>query len=220
MASVTARLRLALCSPCCAAVGNVPPFGHRCRLPVIVDSSVEGYASCYAGGGSDSAEIFIAVPELLRASAATVADISRPTEAAAAAAAQDLRRQEQRAVAAAALPLPWQAGQELVELEGVVANRRKIARLLLFANLVPLGMGANPGQQPGEAGAGAAGAAPAAAAAPGTAAFLRRLWRHPDTGAPCEVQLIMGKTLERRLGRWVGADGLEGEVAGAAPRHG
>ena len=39
---------------------------------------------------------------------------------------------------------------------------------------------------------------------PGTAASLRRLWRHPVTGTAAEVQLILGKTLEQKLGGWVG----------------
>lgn len=38
---------------------------------------------------------------------------------------------------------------------------------------------------------------------PGTAAYVRRLWRHPEGGRPAEVQLIMGATLERTLGRCV-----------------
>lgn len=178
------------------AVGTVPPFGHRRQLPVLVDAAITAYATCYAGGGSENAEIFLSVPELLRASAATVADVSKP--GAAAPAGEEAAAQRQRAAAAAAaLPMPWQPGQEEVELLGVVAHRRKIAKLLLFANLVPLDTG---GMGDGADGnAGAAEAPPPAAH--GTAAFLRRLWRHPGTGAPCEVQLIMGKTLERRLGR-------------------
>jgi hypothetical protein len=36
----------------------------------------------------------------------------------------------------------------------------------------------------------------------GRATYMRRLWRHPEhAGAVCEVQLILGKTLERSLGR-------------------
>lgn len=153
------------------AVGNVPPFGHRRQLPVIVDTSVTAYTSCYAGGGSEDAELLLAVPELLRAARATVADICRsgpdssgssstagtlssPGSSAtssldsssagslpASAAEEDgaaCERQEAAAVAAAAMPLPWEPGQVDVTIEGVVAHRRKIARLLLFANLVPL----------------------------------------------------------------------------------
>jgi hypothetical protein len=36
---------------------------------------------------------------------------------------------------------------------------------------------------------------------PEQASYMRRLWRNPDTGRPLEVQLILGKTLERALGR-------------------
>ncbi|KAL4436993.1 hypothetical protein ABPG75_004132 [Micractinium tetrahymenae] len=193
---------------CGYTVGNVPPFGHRRRLPVLVDSAVATYATCYAGGGSDEAEIFLTVPELLRASASTVADISKPSEpagAAAAAAEEAMTAQQQVAAAAAALPLPWRAGQEQVELCGVIAHRRKIAKLLMFANLVPFEAaspagGGDSSRDPASSAAPAPAQAPAPPAAHGTAAFLRRLWRHPETGAPCEVQLIMGKTLELRLG--------------------
>lgn len=177
-------------------MGTVPPFGHSRQLPVLVDSAITAYATCYAGAGSEDAEIFLEVPELLQASAATVADVSKPG-AAAAEAGEAAPLRQQAAAAAAALPLPWQPGQEQVELLGVIAHRRKIAKLLLFANLVPLG-----GSVAGGFDGGAEPASAVAPAARGTSAFLRRLWRHPVTGAPCEVQLIMGQTLERRLGRW------------------
>jgi hypothetical protein len=42
-----------------------------------------------------------------------------------------------------------------------------------------------------------AGALPA----DGRAAYLRRQWGHPASGEPAEVQLIVGKTVERALGR-------------------
>ena len=134
----------AACCPPLRAVGNVPPFGHRRALPVIVDSSVTAFASCYAGGGSDAAEILLSVPELLRATGATVADISLPGRAGgtssglpgslpssncdlppaqAGKAAAATRLEGAAAVAAAALPLPWQPGQTEVTIEGVVAHR-------------------------------------------------------------------------------------------------
>lgn len=129
---------------------------------MIADSAITAYTSCYAGSGADDAEVLVAVPELLRAAAATVADICVPGSAPRSSSSGGLwsssppasvpasvpapaeeeqagaQRQEAAATAAAALPLPWQAGQVEVTLEGVVAHRRKIARLLLFANLVPL----------------------------------------------------------------------------------
>ena len=210
-----------------AAVGNVPPFGHRQQLPVIVDSSVAAYARCYAGGGSEGEEILISVPELLRAAAATLADVSRPQGSTEADAARSEQRAAVAAAAAAALPVPYLAGQGEVVIQGVVAHRRKISRLLLFANLVPV-EAATPAPAPVPPGAPEEGPGPAAAAPPappGTAAYLRRLWRHPETGEPCEVQLIMGKTLERRLGRCVcvcgggggGDRGAAGHCMGALP---
>ncbi len=62
----------------------------------------------------------------------------------------------------------------------------RIAKLLLFSVLVPETVPALPEQ----------------------ASYMRRLWRSPATGGPLEVQLIMGKTLERSLGRWVLAMGM------------
>lgn len=113
------------------------------------------------------------------------------------------------------------------------ARRRKIARLLLFANLVPLepveqaaaaapaspkvcegcllgraflpaGAPARPllGSAPCQAGmAVRARAAVPAPPQPGTASYMRRLWRSPDSGQPTEVQLILGATLGRNMGR-------------------
>eukprot|EP00775_Hariotina_reticulata_P007955 gene7955-8153_t len=72
------------------------------------------------------------------------------------------------------LPLPWAPGSSEVELIGVVAQRRRIARLLLFCSLVPEVVPPLPGD--------------------GTASYLRRLWQDP-------VQVICGKTMERSLGR-------------------
>lgn len=138
-------------APCCAqlhtaalsrlpAVGNVPPFGHRRPLPVIVDTSVTAYQTCYAGGGSEDAEVFLSVRELLRATGGTVADIAAasslstssgsngselPHAAVGTAAAEGSADQRLVAVAAAAasLPLPWQPGQEEVVLQGIIAHR-------------------------------------------------------------------------------------------------
>lgn len=59
----------------------------------------------------------------------------------------------------------------------------RIAKLLLFSVLVPETVPALPEQT----------------------SYMRRLWRSPATGRPLEVQLIMGKTLERSLGRWAPA---------------
>lgn len=74
----------------------------------------------------------------------------------------------------------------------------RIAKLLLFATLVPESVPALP--------------------ADGTAAYVRRLWRHPVTHMPCEVQLIMGKTIERQL-VGIGRAGVGVECARAALRR-
>lgn len=147
------RLRMvpaaALQELCGYDLGGVPPLGHSPRLPVIVDSSVERYATCYAGGGSERTELLISVAELLRASGATVADITSSSsgssgsgsgsgDSAAWHSGSGAAAPGEEAAATATLPLPWQPGAVDVTLEGVVAHRRKIARLLLFANLVPL----------------------------------------------------------------------------------
>lgn len=73
---------------------------------------------------------------------------------------------------------------------GVSPLPYRIAKLLQFVVVVPEDVPALP---PGN-----------------QAAYLRRLWCHPDQGTPCEVQLIMGKTLERNL-----VSGLTGKV----PQH-
>jgi hypothetical protein len=181
-------------------VGNVPPFGHRTRLPVIIDAAVAAFAHCYAGGGSDAAEIFIAVPELLRAAVATVADISMPATTSSgggtdpssnngssqSALAEAAAEQRAAAVAAAAaLPLPWHPGaggeEEEVTLEGVVAHKRKIARLLLFAHLVPFSALVNSSiDSPAAGGGGGQGRAVAMAPA---AAVAAAQGRHPTCAA-------------------------------------
>ena len=53
------------------AAGGVPPFGHRTRLPVLIDANIlnlrERYAGViYAGGGDDRTMMRLTVDELLR----------------------------------------------------------------------------------------------------------------------------------------------------------
>lgn len=230
---------------CGYSVGSVPPFGHRRRLPVIVDSAVTAYAACYAGGGSEDAELAMSVQELVRAAGATVADISLTSSAAAkhsgsaawhvvhsggsgpadAGAGGDgdaPRGGGAVAVAvagaqAAALPEPWQAGEVDVTIEGLIAQRRKIAKVLLFANLVPLDAAAGSGGAASSGTNGSTGSKDPSSGGTGSttragsATFLRRLWRHPESGEACEVQLILGRTVEHALGRWVGWVWLPGQ---------
>ncbi len=106
----------------------------------------------YGGGGDPDKEIEVAVPDLLSYAAATVADIAAGPAVAAAAAAPS----------GASLPLPWARGSEAVSVVAVVAQRRRIAKLLQFVNLVPEEVPGLPRD--------------------GQAVYLRKLWRNPDTG--------------------------------------
>ncbi|KXZ47560.1 hypothetical protein GPECTOR_34g719 [Gonium pectorale] len=158
---------------------------HRRPVRTLIDASVTRLAIVYGGGGDPDQELRVAVPDLLQYSAGAVAPVA-DGPALEPAATQP---------AGAGLPLPWARGSESVSLVAVVAQRRRIAKLLQFANLVPEHV---PDLPPD-----------------GQAVYLRKLWRNPDTGADCggttlavaagglpvEVQLIMGKTLERNLGR-------------------
>ena len=61
--------------------GGVPPFGHRTRLPVLVDSAVVALRDRYAdrifgGGGDDRTMLEMSVSELLRVLEPEVLDLS------------------------------------------------------------------------------------------------------------------------------------------------
>ncbi|MBK8046012.1 MAG: YbaK/EbsC family protein [Anaerolineales bacterium] len=63
--------------------GGVPPFGHRTRLPVLVDATIlalrERYAGIvYGGGGDDQTMMELTVDELLNVTGATVLAVSLP----------------------------------------------------------------------------------------------------------------------------------------------
>lgn len=69
------RVRLASAEVVLAVLGypagGVPPFGHRTKVPVIVDAALLGLqaghrATVYGGGGDDSTMLEITVAELLR----------------------------------------------------------------------------------------------------------------------------------------------------------
>ncbi len=52
--------------------GGVPPFGHRTRMPVLIDARVLSLPVVYGGGGNDRTMVCIAPEELVRATGATV----------------------------------------------------------------------------------------------------------------------------------------------------
>ena len=57
-------------------VGSMPPFGHRTRLPTLVDAAVTGMEEIFGGGGGIDAMMRLTPDELLRVTAPQVLDIS------------------------------------------------------------------------------------------------------------------------------------------------
>ena len=65
------------------AAGGVPPFGHRTRLPVLIDAGVltlrERYGGViYGGGGDDHSMLRLTVDELLRVTGGEVMPLNQP----------------------------------------------------------------------------------------------------------------------------------------------
>jgi Cys-tRNA(Pro)/Cys-tRNA(Cys) deacylase len=56
-------------------VGGISPFGGRRRLGVIIDAAVRDHVTVYVSGGRRGLDICVAVDDLIRICAATVADI-------------------------------------------------------------------------------------------------------------------------------------------------
>jgi len=57
-------------------VGSMPPFGHRVRLPTLVDAGVGGLDVVYGGGGGVQAMMRLTAAELLRVMRAQVRELS------------------------------------------------------------------------------------------------------------------------------------------------
>lgn len=53
-------------------VGAMPPFGHKTRLPTIVDPGVVAQAEIYGGGGEVNAMLRLTPAELLRVTGAEI----------------------------------------------------------------------------------------------------------------------------------------------------
>jgi prolyl-tRNA editing enzyme YbaK/EbsC (Cys-tRNA(Pro) deacylase) len=161
-------------------VGQVPPFGHREPLYTLIDQCVTSHSHVVFG---DNLEYVLLTTELLRAANGKVVSVSLAAAAAAAATGNAEEGGDQ--IKATTLPAPWVSGAQAVSLTGIIAQKRKIANLLLFLSIVPPTSSSTRDSRP----------------PPATSAYVRRVWAHPETSEPCEVQLILGKTLERRLGR-------------------
>lgn len=61
-------------------VGTVPPFGHKMRLPTIIESQVMAQDVVYAGGGDINALMRLTTDELLRVSAGMIVSLPHPSD--------------------------------------------------------------------------------------------------------------------------------------------
>jgi prolyl-tRNA editing enzyme YbaK/EbsC (Cys-tRNA(Pro) deacylase) len=61
-------------------VGTVPPFGHRQRLPTIVEARVMAQDEIYAGGGAINALMRLTTEELLRVCQAEIVSLPHPSD--------------------------------------------------------------------------------------------------------------------------------------------
>ena len=59
-------------------VGGISPLGHRSRLPVVVDATVEGLVRVYVSAGRRGLQVSLAPADLVAVTAARVAPIGRP----------------------------------------------------------------------------------------------------------------------------------------------
>ena len=81
LAAITGLARLRLASPEVALAvtgypaGGTPPIGHRERFPVVVDSRVAAQPWGWAGGGRKELMVRIATADIVRLTAAQVADV-------------------------------------------------------------------------------------------------------------------------------------------------
>lgn len=57
-------------------VGSMPPFGHRRPLRTLLDATAASLETVYGGGGGIDAMMRVAPAELIRATAAEIADLS------------------------------------------------------------------------------------------------------------------------------------------------
>lgn len=174
---------------CGFAAGNVPPFGHRRPLETVVDETLVLRSSVAFG---ENLEFVVPTAEMLRLSKGSVAPIGRSRASMACAANSGVNSLQQcRNLERLQLPSPWPAGCHAAVVEGIIAQKRQMARLLVFLTIVPM-----------------SSASDWTSDRSNLASFVRRQWSHPDAGlrtvsspSPCEVQIICGKTIERSLGR-------------------
>lgn len=117
-------------------VGCVPPIGHVRVLPTIVDAAVAATNHIAGGGGALDMQLLAPTAVLLHLAAAHVGDVVAQR-----AEPPDVPALVSMAPAALGLPLPYAPAQHggLVHVVGRVVGRRRMARLLVFAHIVPAG---------------------------------------------------------------------------------
>jgi hypothetical protein len=124
---------LLLPSPSVSAHRPLPP--HATPLPTHPPTNLPRQAMRHLEiefADLDSELLRVKAADLLRVTHATVADVSKEDGGAAGAGADP---------SSPPLPLPWAPGTQTVTLVGVVAQKRKVAKLLQFLTVVPPGSG-------------------------------------------------------------------------------
>lgn len=58
------------------AVGSMPPFGHKVKLPTLIDAAVTDLDKVYGGGGSIDAMMRLSAKELLQATDGEILELS------------------------------------------------------------------------------------------------------------------------------------------------
>jgi len=58
------------------AVGSMPPFGHKVKLPTLIDAAVKDLDEVYGGGGSIDAMMRLSAKELLQATDGEILELS------------------------------------------------------------------------------------------------------------------------------------------------
>jgi prolyl-tRNA editing enzyme YbaK/EbsC (Cys-tRNA(Pro) deacylase) len=136
------RLRLATPAEAVAAtgceLGCIPPVGHAQELQTLVDAHIAARSPdqlLCAGAGMPGTQMLLSVAELLSASADQVGSFSTQQQQQQLAPQQQQQQQveqqqqpeqsEQDTESGQQLPEPWPAGAELVQLVGVLAQRRR-----------------------------------------------------------------------------------------------
>ena len=161
--------------------GCIPPFGHLDGVRRIVDESLVVSSDAWVRFGEDGRRILLRPRDLVMESSnlhrANVMDV------------RDDGLFKKDDGSSALCPLPWSRGEEntVVEVTVLVVRKRKLAKRLLFATVVP----------------GDDNDTTSNAFRFWRGGRKSLVWQHPELDVPCELQCIFGKTLEKRYGKVV-----------------